>query len=161
MTATALPSGRVHGFTLIELLVVVVILGILAGLAGLSSDSGNADALELGTIQVQDAVERAQALAISTRSPHGVVFDTAGNRLAIVDNNGDEIVDPLTKRDYIVDFVAPGQPGIGIDQAAFGAMGHAIVFDPQGVPLNGGQLTLSRKGVTLQLTLNPATGELE
>jgi prepilin-type N-terminal cleavage/methylation domain-containing protein len=148
-----------QGFTLIELLIVVIILGLLAGVAGLAATDSDAQALELAAIQVTDTIERAQNLARSSREPFGVVFETGSDRVVLVDVTGTPTIDPLTKRDFFLDFSLPGQPAmIVIGTADFGTTGRAVIFDPQGVPLEGGSLTLTRRSDSLVLTVDPATG---
>jgi len=152
---------RVRGTTLFELLVVLVIMGIMVGMMAVSADQNGTIALDQATVVVQDTCARAQALARSGRAPVGVVFDVAGNRLAIVREDGTLTKDPLTHADAVVNFKAPNMPShVALKTAAFGAAGVAAIFDAQGVPLLGGTVTMQRKGLTRTLTLNAATGEL-
>lgn len=159
MSTRRRPHG---GFTLVELLMIVVILAMTASVALLSSGGGDAQALDLATIQIQDTVERAQALAQSQRVAHGVVFDLASNQLALVNDAGVAVDDPLTKMPMVIGFATPGQPqGIDITGADFGTAGTTALFDPQGVPLAAGTVTLSRGSVTRTLTFDGATGRIE
>jgi len=153
--------NRPAGFTLIELLVVVFIMGIMALVAVPASGGGYDQRLDLVEMQVKDAINRAAALARSTRVPHGVVFDTLGERFAVVDHSGVAVTDPLTKSSYIVDFTRPDQPnGIDVSSADFGTSGPAAVFDGQGLPVKGGTVVLKCHGSTRTMTLDQATGNV-
>jgi prepilin-type N-terminal cleavage/methylation domain-containing protein len=159
MKSTALQARKTRGFTVVELMLVVVIMGIMASTAAiLSEDSGQYRA-ELAETQLRDAIDYAKALAHSTRRAHGVVFDVATERLAVVDEDGALAQDPLRKAGYIVDFLAPGQPrNIDLQSASFGAAGNVAIFDPQGIPFSGGTLVVRCHTATLTLTLDASTG---
>jgi type II secretion system protein H len=149
------------GFTLLELLVVLAILAIMAVIAMPASGASYDQRLDLVEMQITDAIGRAQALARSTHLPFGVVFDTSGERFAVVDSTGVAVTDPLTRSDYIVGFERPDQPkGIDVFSAAFGANGAAAIFDGQGLPVNGGTVVVRCHGSTRTLTLDQATGQL-
>jgi type II secretion system protein H len=153
--------ARRSGFTLIELLVVMAIMAIMAAIAMPASGAGYDQRLDLVELQITDALGRAQALARSTREPHGVVFDLTGERFAVVDGQGVAVTDPLTRSSYIVDFDRPDQPqGIEISTASFGANGVAAIFDGQGLPVNGGTVVLRCHGSSRTLTLDQATGDV-
>jgi prepilin-type N-terminal cleavage/methylation domain-containing protein len=153
---------RHAGFTLVELLVVVFLVALLAGLASVSVGDDAQGQLELADLQVRDAIAWAQTLARSSRAPMGVVFEPGGDRLAVVDETGTQVTDPLTRRGYEVDFSRPNEPRrVSIQAADFGACGTALIFDAQGWPLAGGTLTLAAGGGLRTLTVDGATGRVE
>ncbi|GJM22738.1 MAG: hypothetical protein DHS20C15_26530 [Planctomycetota bacterium] len=155
-------ASQQRGFTLMELLVVVLVLGIMAGVAGMAASDGAAQRLDLATIQVQDTVERARALAVSNRLAHGVVFDVNNDRLTIIDGNGNQVIDPLTQSPFLVEFRPGGQmQGIDISAAAFGDTESTALFDAQGVPLEAGAVILAAGTSSVTLTLDAATGRIE
>ncbi len=152
-----------RGFTMVELLVVAMIVAVLAGVAIIpaSVDSPEA-ALDLAELQVQDAFAMARTMAYSLGVPHGVVFDPATERFAVVSQDGQAVQDPLTHGDYEIDFRHIEQPrGVSVLSASFGVTGAAGIMDGQGVPVAGGSVTLAKGGVTRTLVLDPATGKVE
>ncbi len=150
---------RGAGVTLIELLMVVAILGLIGGMASIVAPATASHDLELVETQVRDAIQQARALARSQRLAHGVVFDTATERFAVVDEYGDAAIHPLTKGRYEVAFTGPGQPtGIDLASADFGPAGTTALFDGQGEPLEGGTLVVRKQDAVLTLSLDAATG---
>lgn len=155
------PSAtRQQGLSLVELLLVVVIMTILISIAGIPSSADGPDAaLDLAEVQLQDAFRVAQTLSYSLGTPYGVVFDVAGDRMAVVAADGTVAKDPLTHGDYIVDFTRLEQPsGLSILSASFGDTGTAGVFNGHGIPVGPGTVTLGKSGVTRDFQLNGATG---
>jgi prepilin-type N-terminal cleavage/methylation domain-containing protein len=150
------------GFSFIELMVVVLVLGILVGIAGVPAVDNHGQALAQGELFVRDAIHTARSRALSTRIPHGVAFDTAGERLIVLAQDGTPVKDLMTKGDYMIDFGRPDMPsGLGISAADFGTTSTAAIFDAQGDPVSGGTVTLECNGQTLVLTLDAATGWIE
>ena len=149
------------GHTLLELLVVLALIGILSGIAGVASGVSGAQHLDMAEVQIRDALEWARAQAHSNRAPVGVVFDPVEDRFALVDATGAELLDPLTHSGYEVSFHRPNQPRlVDMLSANFGAGGHALIFDAQGVPMTGGTIRLQARGVSRVLTVDAATGAL-
>jgi|GEM_PF-3346970 len=155
--------ARQRGFTMVELLVVTLIVAILAAVAIVpaSVDSPTAD-LDLAELQVRDAFTTAQTLAYSLGVPHGVVFDPATERFAVVAQDGQPAKDPLTHGAYEIDFRHVEQPrGVTIESASFDSTNTAGIMDGQGVPVAGGSVILAKGKVTRTLVLDPATGKLQ
>ncbi|HZL99215.1 MAG TPA: hypothetical protein VFD43_03090, partial [Planctomycetota bacterium] len=132
-----------------------------AAIAVPGAGSGYEARLDLVEIQVRDALQSAATLARSSRATHAVVFDTAGERFAVVDGTGAAVTDPLTRQAYIVDFERPDQPrGIDLFSADFGSSGSAAIYDGQGLPIDDGTLVLRCKSASRTLVLEQATAEL-
>ena len=148
-----------RGFTLIELLVVVVVLGVLASVSSSAAPDRSAQSLSLAELALGDALDTARARAISARVPHGVAFDPAGERFAVLARDGSPVEHPLHHGPYVVDLTGPGHPpGLDLLLADFGVTGFAAVFDGQGLPMSGGTVTVSHSGQTRTLLLDGATG---
>jgi hypothetical protein len=49
---------------------------------------------------------------------------------------------------------------VDVQGASFGDTGSAVVFDPQGVPMAGGTVTVGRGPNTRQITVDGATGRI-
>ena len=158
---TAARAATRRGFTLVELLVAVTILAILSGLAGMPGGRSDGALVDLAEVQVRDALGLARSMAFATRQPHGVAFDPATDRLAVVSIDGKAVSDPLTHGAYVVDFTRFDQAShVDLAAAEFGATGTAVVFDGQGAPVSGGSLLLGHGDVVRLFSVDPATGEL-
>ena len=154
-------AGASGGYTLVELLVTVIVLAILSSIAGLAAGVSGAQHLDMAELQLRDALGWAQSQARSNRAPVAVVFDPDHDRFALVDAAGVMLPDPLTRDVYLVSFHRPNQPQlVDLVAAGFGAAGQAVIFDAQGVPMTGGTVTLTARGTTRVLTVDPATGAI-
>jgi type II secretory pathway pseudopilin PulG len=152
--------SSMRGHTLLELLVAVAIMMVLAAIAVPASSHGPERQLDTAQLAMQDAMDTASALAISTAAIYGVRFDPDGEWFAVVDSTGTIVDDPLSHAGYKVQLGAAGEPaGVMIDSADFG--GHVVVvFNEKGVMHAGGELHL-RCGTTLRwLTVDTATAAL-
>lgn len=162
MTHAPIQRSRQAGVTLLEMLLVVVILGIVAGTASMAAGEDSVVRLDLAAMQVRDTVDRARALAFSNRLAHGVVFDTNADRLALIDGDGNMVIDPLTQAPMLVEFTGVGQPqGVDITAAAFGDSGSSAIFDAQGVAVDAGSVVLEHGGQSVTLSLDAATGRMQ
>jgi len=132
----------------------------MASIAMVSLDDGGAAAVDLAVIQVRDTVAMAQAMAASQRLAHGVVFDPDTDTYALVDGTGQVVTDPVTRQPCFVDLTTV-TPTIEVVSASFGEAGAAVLFDAQGVPIEGGTVVLRRDHATRTLTLDAATGVLQ
>ena len=150
-----------RGFTLTELLLVTAVIGVL-GSSAMSAFAESPDhRLDMIERELSDAVDYARALARSDREAHGVVFDVATERVAVVDEAGAVVEDPLARRDYLLDFSGPQYPqGLDLTSADFGDTGAAIVVEPDGTAFSSGSVVLTFRGATRTLRVDLATATL-
>lgn len=150
------------GFTIVEMIVTLFVMAILAGVVvpGTSKDSQRK--LDVFEMQIQDAIDHAQALAYHMGEKMGVVFDVEDNWLAVINEVGTPQEDPLTRKAYVVKFTDPDQPGdIHLDYASFGSSRPLILFDSKGALLYPGELRISSGGSQRWFSVETATGQLD
>jgi prepilin-type N-terminal cleavage/methylation domain-containing protein len=160
MSSDPSPRGQ-RGYTLVEMLMVTALVGLLASTAAMASGGQGESRLNLLQTQIEDAMEYAQSRARSTRTVHGVVFDTEGERFGVIDETGALVEDPLARRDYLVDLHAPNQPhNLDLLSVDFGSADSVLLFDADGLPLTAGQVDLRCGDADRTLLLDEATGKL-
>lgn len=148
-----------RGLTVVELLVTVVVMGMFLAVA-MPSGSMSADRkIDVIQLQVQDAIDHAQSVSYHTGIMHAVRISTDGQWIAVVNQLGVPVQDPLTRGPYVVRFEPlPGQPsGVKMVQAAFGFDRPIVCFDSKGVLQYPGTLTITAGTESRALSLNSAT----
>jgi hypothetical protein len=141
--------------------VVVALLGILISLAGTPTNDRSGAFVDLAEVQIADALQMARTVSFSMGVPHGVVFDVEQERLAVVGPDGVAISDPLTHGPYELSFLREDNlPGLDLVAVDFGVTEGAAIFDGQGVPVQGGSITIRHQDQERILVLDAATGKL-
>lgn len=152
-------SRGVSRFDVITGLGSLLLLVLVAGVPG-SAESPQARLGEVGQ-RAREAFELARGLAVASGSPYGVALDAQGDRLAIIDQQG-QLADLPDGLPALLDL---GGLGVDVESAAFGQGGATAIFDGRGVPLAGGRIALSAgEGdgqQRLSLEFDAATGWLE
>ncbi|RKY21861.1 MAG: hypothetical protein DRQ55_02740 [Planctomycetota bacterium] len=153
------PRSRQLGFTIIELLMVVALLGMFAVMAMPSGGMSTDRKIDMIQLQLQDAVDHAQSIAYHTGDKMAVRISTDGQWIAVVNEVGVPVVDPLTRAPYVVRFTPlPGQPdGVKMVQASFGFDRPMIGFDSRGGLQYPGTLTIQAGEDARVLSLDSAT----
>ena len=134
---------RDRGYTLVELVIVMLVMSILAsiGVPMLATTHGSMK-LDAGAREVVAALRYAQAVAVSSGTPHGVEFDTNAESFRCYQRSDATstvtIENPLTHKPYVVDFASEG---IDIGTAQFGSE-SVCEFATLGSPESGGQVGL-------------------
>ena len=157
-----LENRRQAGVTLIELLAIVVVMGFLAAIAVPAASVSYERKMDVLQLEVQDAIDHAQSLAYHTGLKHAVRLDTSAQWIAVVNEVGAPVVDPLTRKPFVVRFTpAPGQPtGAFMTSAQFGFDRPLILFNSKGDLEYEGTLSLSAGKYQRLLSLNSATAKL-
>lgn len=154
--------NRQSGMTRLDFVIGVGVLSLLVSIAGVPGSTGDARLLEIADSRIRSAVDLASALARSSKLPHGVAFDVAGDRIAVIDAQGKLATDPLTGRPVLAD-LDKGKLATYVDLvgARFGRGGPVCIFDGEGVPMSAGQVRLSAGPHRRVLTIDAATGWVE
>jgi prepilin-type N-terminal cleavage/methylation domain-containing protein len=72
-----------QGFSFIELMIIIIILGIIAAVAIPNFSSSDPAKLDNAANEVKAAILFAQAEAIRTKIPYGIIIDAANDRLRV------------------------------------------------------------------------------
>ncbi|GHA15235.1 pilus assembly FimT family protein [Oceanisphaera arctica] len=175
---------RLRGKSLAELLLVVTLLGALALVVMPSLTALGPERVELAAVEVAGAIRFAQSEARRSGAEHGVLLNTATQRLRVyrIDDSGPspvvvfDVYHPLDKQLYDVSFATDAryQP-VRLDEATFVYQGVAgsqqdIGFLASGEPryldgitprlLVSGTVTLSDGNHQQQLNVAPITGRI-
>jgi len=165
------------GFSLLELMMCVLILGIVClAAAPMVSSMFDDRKLNGAAMEVAGAVKYAQMLAVSRQQVHGVYCDTAGEIVECYENGGyagggpvrNQVLDPLTKRQYLLDFDGGGMfRGIDVVSADFGAGRQWVEFDHTGTPVDmsgspsdNGTVVLAQGGRAVTVMVKQLTGRV-
>ncbi|WP_157953722.1 GspH/FimT family pseudopilin [Oceanimonas marisflavi] len=175
---------RCHGRSLTELLLVVTLLGTLALVAVPSLTAQGPERVELATTEVAGAIRFARNEARRSGAEHGVLLDTAAQRLQVyrIDDSGPspvvtfDVYHPLDKQRYELSFATDARyHPVRLDDATFVYQGLAtgqqdIRFLSSGEPyyldsstrrmLVSGAVILSDGRHRRQLTVIPGTGRI-
>lgn len=133
-------------------------LVVLAAVLGVGNEGSEAHGLALVENQVRASALRAKTLARATHSPHGVVFDSVADRIGVVDAAGKLVLDPTSGSALVIDARAVGNGAVDLVSASFDDGGKAAIWDPSGVALSGGRVTLSSGSLSRVLKLDAARG---
>lgn len=135
-----------RGFTLLELLVTLLVialaLGIVVPSVGRSMDSVRARA---DVARFSALLRHAREQAITTRRPHAVVVDPAGQRLLLVAGDDEVRESRPLRADLSIEPIPP--------------TGFRVGFQPHGVS-SGGRFRIVSNGVRFRVTVEPLTGRV-
>lgn len=175
-------KNKKSAFTLLELVVTLVITAVTAVVAIPVAGSSNAMQVKLAADGVANHLHYAQQLAMTTRKPHGVSFDTGTETYQVYYESsmgGAETIltDPLKPENLVIDLKKDPFKTVNINTATFSNSGGSItnnkvIFETQyGIPkvdnnsatppdVATGTVTLSRGGITRTVTVEPTTGKV-
>ena len=150
------------GFTLLELSIVILLLGVLATAALPSFVTAYSQfKLEAAADAVATALVYAQNVAIQRQHTVEVTFDANNEEFELADvNDGVLLLNPLTRKDYMVEFGAtPMLAGVDIASAAFGDQSK-VSFDYLGRLSSPGSVMLQYSEGTLWVTVSGVVGRI-
>lgn len=141
-------------FTLVELVITCLILAILAAAAGPKYlNAYHRYRVDAAARRVKTDVEFARQQAITRSQTHTVHFDTGADTYELLGVT--DLDRPETS--YTVDLAnVPFE--VDLTAATFGGSPD-LVFDYNGLPANGGTITVQSGSYSQTVTINPDTGK--
>ena len=161
---------RSRGFTLVELVLLISILGILVLVAIPDRSSIDEVSLRAAARRLASDLRYAQGESMARRVRHGVRFDVAGKRYAVVaTGRGEPVEDPGARGHALeVDFTsASAFRGVTLVSASFDGSPE-VSYDYFGVPCDlaareirhPGIVVLACGGRTATVEVAPGTGKV-
>jgi type II secretory pathway pseudopilin PulG len=161
---------RSRGFTLVELVLLLSIIGILVLVAIPDRSAIDEVSLRAAARRLASDLRYAQGESMARRVRHGVRFDVAGKRYAVVaTGRGEPIDDPGARGHALeVDFAnTPAFRGVTLVSASFDGSPE-VSYDYFGVPCDlaareihhPGIVVLACAGRTVTVEVAPGTGKV-
>jgi prepilin-type N-terminal cleavage/methylation domain-containing protein len=159
---------RERAYTLAEMVVVVLVLAIAAAIViGSIGTTKDAQAISAARVLASD-VELARNLAVTTQAPHTVLFSSDLQSYKVVANYtgggyalATAVAHPVRGNELFVVTLASlnGMESVVVGPVSFGVGGETYVtFDAEGVPSNGGSVTLQSGGTRMVISVETLTG---
>lgn len=165
------PTGA-RGFALLDLILVVTILGIVTAVA-VQMSSTDGLRVDVAARGIAADLAEAQSMAIQTRQPCGILFDTARNRYAFAGDDGAllsvsegvlrvKVGLAAVDVDRLVAAETAGERGLApvtLTAATFGGS-SLILFDPDGVPRASGYAEVALGTAVLRIRVQAPAGRI-
>jgi len=161
---------REPAYTLAEMVVVVLVLAIAAAIViGSIGTTKDAQVISAARVLASD-VELARNLAVTTQVKHTVLFSSDRQSYKVVANYtgtgggyalATAVEHPVRAKELFVVTLASlnGMESVVVGPVSFGVGGETYVtFDEEGVPSNGGSVTLRSGGTGMVISVETLTG---
>lgn len=126
-------------------MIVLLILGIVSAVAVPSINSTlNEMKLDSAAQEIVTAIQYVQSLAVKEGGEYGVRFSAGANTFTCFDTGA--IINPLDKKDYIVDFDTEGHLQ-GVDIISVSFLASKLTFDYLGEASESGTVLLEYAGL--------------
>jgi len=176
------PYSRPQAFTLLELIITIIVISIIAAVFASSKGTPLSNRISAAGYKIRSDIRYAQSYALASQRRTRIGFEFTGAPGAISYSiyaeqtpNADDwvlIKDPLTRKDYRVDFSQGEYSLIGGIYSFFNQDSYDLVFDKEGAPWgynqsDGSETQLSSDGTVSVYTatftvarVKPNTGKV-